>query len=123
MNITVTTREAAWAEVDKILPPDFDKDIKESELNGHDVYYCTLVNNYTRIDDYGDLISISESIDDENPTYIWIEPDAKAKLAELAKPLQKYLQENHDMMSQVIVEIGHVSVVQRIIGTPLDFED
>jgi len=45
------------------------------------------------------------------------------ELEQLAKPLQKWLLKNYDLMYEIILEPAHVKVVRNEIGLPLEIDD
>ena len=72
---TVTTREAAWVEVNKIFPTDYEKDETASANAGYSIYRHPTLNHYSRICDLGNRLEVLTGEYGENVTNIWIEPE------------------------------------------------
>lgn len=73
--ITVTTKEQAWAEADKIFPTDYEKDETASANAGYSIYRHPTLNHYSRICDLGNRLEVLTGEYGENVTNIWIEPE------------------------------------------------
>ncbi|MEG1894673.1 MAG: hypothetical protein RR162_00435 [Oscillospiraceae bacterium] len=73
--MTVTTKEQAWAEANKIFPTDYEKDYSSSERAGYDIYRHRELNYYSRICDLGDRLEVLTGEYGENVTNIWIKPE------------------------------------------------
>jgi hypothetical protein len=71
--MTVTSREQAWLEVNKIFPTDYEKDYASSERAGYDIYRHHELNYYNRICDLGNRLEVLTGEYGENVTNIWIE--------------------------------------------------
>ena len=71
--MTITSREQAWLEVNKIFPTDYEKDYASSERAGYDIYRHHELNNYNRICDLGNRLEVLTGEYGENVTNIWIE--------------------------------------------------
>lgn len=72
----VTSREAAWVEVNKIFPKDYEKDEASSARAGYDIYRHPTLNYYNRICDLGCRLEVLLGEFGENVTNIWIEEPA-----------------------------------------------
>lgn len=78
--MTVTSKEKAWEEVNKIFPTDYEKDYASSERAGYDIYRHHTLNYYCRICDLGDRLEVLTGEYGENVTNIWIvEPKPRKK--------------------------------------------
>lgn len=75
MKITVTTKEQAWAEANKIFPTDYDKDETASANAGYAIYRHRELNHYNRICDLGNRLEVLTGEYGEIVTNIWIEPE------------------------------------------------
>jgi hypothetical protein len=80
LKMTVTSREQAWAEANKIFPTDYEKDYASSERAGYDIYRHATLNYYNRICDLGDRLEVLTGEYGENVTNIWIETPRKGPL-------------------------------------------
>jgi hypothetical protein len=80
MKITVTNKEQAWVEANKIFPTDYEKDYASSERAGYDIYRHRELNYYNRICDLGDRLEVLTGEYGECVTNIWIEPPRKTPL-------------------------------------------
>ena len=67
----VMSREAAWAEVDKIFPTDYQKDENTTERAGYPVYKSTADNTNAWISDMGCRLEVN--LPDGKSVNIWIE--------------------------------------------------
>lgn len=74
-NITVNTREQAWAEANKIFPTDYEKDETASRNAGYEIFRHPTLNHYNRICDLGNRLEVLTGEYGENVTNIWIEPE------------------------------------------------
>ena len=75
MRITVSTKEQAWLEANKIFPTDYEKDYASSERAGYDIYRHYTLNPNARICDLGNRLEVLTGEHGENVTNIWIEPE------------------------------------------------
>lgn len=82
MALTVKSREAAWAEVNKIFPIDYEKDEAASLRAGYDIYRHPTLNYYSRICDLGNRLEVLTGEYGEDVVNIWIveeeQPTAEA---------------------------------------------
>jgi len=74
--ITVTTKEKAWEEVNKIFPTDYEKDEGSSARAGYDIYRHPTLNYYSRICDLGNRLEVLTGEHGETVTNIYIEKGA-----------------------------------------------
>lgn len=79
--MTVNSRQAAWAEADRLFPTDYMKDDIASKNAGHDVYYSTSDSDHSWISDLGERLELNicskrgvESIN------IWIEEEPEIEV-------------------------------------------
>ena len=79
--MTVNSRQAAWAEADRLFPTDYEKDDRASERAGYDIYYSTSDSNQSWISDLGNRLELNicskrgvESIN------IWIEKEPEIEV-------------------------------------------
>lgn len=79
--MTVNSRQAAWAEADRLFPTDYMKDDRASMGAGYDIYYSTSDSNQSWISDLGDRLELNicskrgvESIN------IWIEEEPEIEV-------------------------------------------
>ena len=70
--MTVTSKEQAWEEVNKLFPTDYEKDYASSERAGYDIYRHPTLNYYNRICDLGDRLEVLIGEYGETVTNIWI---------------------------------------------------
>lgn len=70
--MTVTTKEQAWAEVNRLFPTDYEKDEAASLRAGYDIYRHPTLNYYTRICDLGCRLEVLTGEYGETVTNIWI---------------------------------------------------
>lgn len=89
----VTSKEQAWAEVNKIFPTDYEKDEAASQRAGYDIYRHREFNYYNRVCDLGNRLEVLTGEYGENVTNIWIEPeetisDLETKLAAALKEIE-----------------------------------
>ncbi|MDD2956392.1 MAG: hypothetical protein PHD67_08770 [Oscillospiraceae bacterium] len=90
----VTSRDAAWAEVNKIFPTDYEKDDASSIRAGYDIYRHPTLNYYNRICDLGCRLEVLLGECGENVTNIWIEePTAETTKQEKTKGYGEQLAE------------------------------
>lgn len=97
--MTVTTKEQAWAEANKIFPTDYDKDYASSERAGYDIYRHRELNYYSRICDLGDRLEVITGEWGENTVNIWIveQADENSEIpSATAEEMQEYRQCNED---------------------------
>ena len=73
--ITVTTRDQAWVEANKIFPTDYEKDETASANAGYAIYRHHTLNHYSRICDLGNRLEVFTGEWGENVTNIWIVPE------------------------------------------------
>lgn len=73
--ITVTTKEQAWVEADKIFPTDYQKDEIASTNAGYAIYRHPTINHLSRICDLGNRLEVLTGEHGENVTNIWIQPE------------------------------------------------
>lgn len=78
----VTSREAAWNEINKIFPTDYEKDEASSARAGYDIYRHPTLNYYNRICDLGCRLEVLTGEYGENVTNIWIDAEIEEELAE-----------------------------------------
>ncbi|GHV06466.1 hypothetical protein FACS1894217_05200 [Clostridia bacterium] len=78
--MTVTSKEQAWNEANKLFPTDYEKDWASSERAGYDIYRHTTLNYYSRICDLGDRLEVLTGEFGETVTNIWIVPERKTPL-------------------------------------------
>ncbi|GHU46845.1 hypothetical protein FACS1894120_4350 [Clostridia bacterium] len=69
----VTSKEQAWAAVNKIFSTDYEKDEASSARAGYDIYRHHSLNYYNRICDLGNRLEVLTGEYGENVTNIWIE--------------------------------------------------
>jgi hypothetical protein len=85
--MTVTSREQAWVEANKLFPTDYEKDEASSARAGYDVYRHPSLNYYNIICDLGNRLEVLTGEYAENVTNIWIEEpkglNAKVALANI----------------------------------------
>jgi len=86
--MTVSTKEQAWAEADKIFPTDYEKDQDASVRAGYDIYKHSSNCNYDRIADLGNRLEV---IVDNKATNIWID-EPKLKLKDFLKMVKEPIQ-------------------------------
>lgn len=87
----VTSRDAAWAEVNKIFPTDYEKDDASSIRAGYDIYRHPTLNYYNRICDLGCRLEVLLGEYGENVTNIWIEePETEQEPAATPTPAENY---------------------------------
>lgn len=72
--MTVSSKERAWEEANKMFPTDYDKDYESSEKAGYPIYRHHELNYYNRICDLGSRLEI---IVNDVVTNIWIEEDTQ----------------------------------------------
>lgn len=72
--MNVSTREQAWAEVNKIFPTDYEKDEGSSKRAGYDIYRHPTLNYYNRICDLGCRLEVLTGEYGETVVNIWIQP-------------------------------------------------
>lgn len=89
--MTVTTKERAWEEVNKIFPTDYEKDYSSSERAGYDIYRHPTLNYYNRICDLGDRLEVLTGEYGENVTNIWVVKEEN-KLSEYRKETGRRIQ-------------------------------
>lgn len=90
----VASREAAWAEVNKIFPTDYEKDEASSARAGYDIYRHPTLNYYNRICDLGCRLEVLLGECGETVTNIWIEePTAETTKQEETKGYGEQLAE------------------------------
>lgn len=75
----VTSKEAAWIEVNKVFPTDYEKDYASSARAGYDIYRHRELNPYARICDLGNRLEVLTGEYGETVTNIWIEESKEAK--------------------------------------------
>jgi hypothetical protein len=72
--MTVTNKDQAWAEVNKLFPTDYEKDEAASLRAGYDIYRHPTLNYYSRICDLGNRLEVLTGEYGETVTNIWIKP-------------------------------------------------
>jgi hypothetical protein len=80
----VTSKEQAWAEVNKLFPTDYEKDEASSLRAGYDIYRHPTLNYYNRICDLGCRLEVLTGEYGENVTNIWIKDEESAVATETA---------------------------------------
>lgn len=70
----VTSKAAAWAEVNKIFPTDYEHDASRSERAGYPIYYTTADSMNAWISDLGNRLEVN--LPDGESVNIWIEAPA-----------------------------------------------
>lgn len=76
--MTVSSREKAWKEVNKLFPTDYEKDEQSSSNAGYDIYRHSTLNFYNWISDLGCRLEVNLGSQTIN---IWIE-DVEQKYRE-----------------------------------------
>lgn len=105
----VTSRDAAWAEVNKIFPTDYEKDEASSARAGYDIYRHPTLNYYNRICDLGCRLEVLTGESGENVTNIWIEEtDAQDYGEQLAKKVRDTADmANLTLFEKFVLDRGH----------------
>lgn len=76
--MTVNSRQAAWAEADRLFPTDYIKGPRESMQAGYDIYVSTARGNNSWISDLGNRLELNIFTDKGCETInIWIEEEPK----------------------------------------------
>jgi hypothetical protein len=81
--ITVTTKEQAWAEANRIFPTDYEKDDAASARAGYDIYRHRELSYYTRICDLGNRLEILLGEHGENVVNIFVIPPPTPKVPQM----------------------------------------
>lgn len=102
MKITVTNKEQAWAEVNKIFSTDYEKDYTASERAGYDIYRHHELNYYNRICDLGDRLEVITGEYGDTVTNIWIEPTQETVEETVAKQTQPIITRQVQEMTFVV---------------------
>ena len=102
--ITVTTREQAWAEANKIFPTDYDKDHASSERAGYDIYRHITLNPLNRICDLGNRLEVlTQGEHGETVINIWIIPKTETRQA---KSIEYINSEQRDELVKRLAGMG-----------------
>lgn len=109
--MTVTSKEQAWKEANKIFPTDYEKDEGSSQRAGYDIYRHPTLNYYSRICDLGDRLEVLTGEYGENVTNIWIEEP------QTEQPTQMVVYRKHESLDGVVKGDYDVNMAWRVYLT------